>query len=218
MGRNECRSTAFTITELIIVVAILSVLVTMSVPTLYQSLKEWRVNQFSRSVLTAHQAARFRAITERRHLQVRYDMPENEITFYQCSDINDKGGCDSWRRYWPMGVVKPSNETVDLWSVGHDKTVAEACMYFKPSGQVFDPVDRSGAPGEDCQGPALGTGVHVTWRPNPKPATDVSNHCKWNTIYVLGSSGSPAMLDYGAYPSDKGPFQNTLGSKPPCAK
>jgi len=223
MTHSDRKTDAFTLMELIVVITIISVLASMVVPFAHQSLKEWQVNRFSRSVLTAHQAARFHAITTNRHIQVRYNIPADELNFFQCKDINDKGNCEGWSRFWKMSILRPSSDSVDLWSVGKDNTVNEACMYFKPSGQVFEPVDRSdtlAASSEDCTGDSLGSGVHITWYPNPKSPThtDKSNHCKWNTIYIIGQSGSPAMLEYGAYPTSKGPFRNTLGDPPPCAR
>ncbi|MFB6344284.1 MAG: Tfp pilus assembly protein FimT/FimU [bacterium] len=213
------RNSGFTVIEIILVVTIMGVFASMIAPRVQQSLKEWRVNRFSRAVLSAHQAARFEAISENRHIQVRYRIPEDEITFYHCTTLSDSGGCAEWSRHWRMSTIKPSNDSVDLWSVGDERAVDEACMYFDPTGQILNPVDRSGLSGQECESTGdnnIGSGVHITWKPNPDHEEE-SNHCNWNTIYVIPGSGSPTLLEYGAYPDDSGPFQHTMGSEPSCA-
>jgi prepilin-type N-terminal cleavage/methylation domain-containing protein len=210
----------FTLIELLLIIAIVGILATMSVPIIGENLKRWRTDQFARSVLTAHQAARFHAITKKTLIQVRYLIDQDKLNFYFCSDTKASGLCKNgkWNRYAVMSPLNPPTEGVELWSVGTKKS-GEACMYYKPSGQRLKPQSRDGATGEGCPGGnSIGTGVHITWVPNPE-VSNQANHCKWNTIFHMGNAtSSPTLIPYGAYPNDDGPFQDwTIGDKPPCA-
>jgi prepilin-type N-terminal cleavage/methylation domain-containing protein len=201
----------FSLLELLLVIAIFGILATMSVPIIGQTLKVWRTDRFSRSVLTAHQAARFHAITERTLIQIRYNMDKDSIRFFACSNLKDDGTCKAgnWNPYPVLAPIR-SNGTADLWSVG-TKTSGEACLYYKFNGQVAGPYDRSGASGEDCTGDTL-SGVHITWKPNP-PSANEDHSCKWNTIFHAASGTSnPIMLEYGAY----GNFGSKIGETPTC--
>ncbi len=209
----------FTLLELLLVVAIFAIIATMSVPMIGQSLKTWRTDRLSRSLLTSHQAARFRAITENALVQVRYNISSDRIRFYICKNLNDSGDCPSgsWGSYPDLDQVT-FHETVDLWSVG-DVRSGDACMYYKPNGQTAGPYDRSGTSGEECSGNSTGQGVHITWQSNPETAPDGETACRWNTIYHTATGTSnPVLLDYGAYPGS-GAFGNwSIGTKPSCAE
>lgn len=202
----------FTLIEFLLVIAILGILAGMSGPMIGGSLFRWRVDQFSRSVLTTHQAARFHAITNKTQIQVRYFIDQDKIEFYVCEDLDSGGSCTDWQPFTTMPTLRTPNKDVQFGSVG-DKTSGEACSYYKPNGQVAGPYNRDNASGEECPGSdPTGSGIHVTRVPRPD-VSDESNHCKWNTIYHPASTGKSTLLDYGAY----GLFDHTAGNEPPCA-
>lgn len=218
-----CSNRGFTLLEVLVVIAIIGLLSSVAVPMLGQNLKRWKTNQWARMVLTSHHTARFHALSKQREVQIRYhlDNSDEKITFHICPRLDNNGECndDSWKNLEEMNVLKADREYVDLWSVG-DKTAGEACLVYKPSGSISQPRDRSSASGEECPGSSteeVGTGVHITWVPNPDK-TQESEHCKWNTIvHPSYGTGNPTLLQYGAYPSSSGPFQShDISSEPSC--
>ncbi len=192
----------FSLLELLLAMTILLLAAMVAFPLLGYSLKRWRSRQFSRSVLSAHRAARIHAMERRRRIQVRYHLDRELIRFWTCNHPDSEGVCerDDWVPFETLPPLRADPERVDIWSVGRLRS-GQACLVFTPSGYVYPP--RRAPPGSRrCEGTAVGSGVHVTWKPPPTGGGSFSP-CDWQTIYTPGiGNGRSFLLSYGAYPTE----------------
>ncbi|MDP6579250.1 MAG: hypothetical protein QF681_01220 [Vicinamibacterales bacterium] len=74
-GRHPARREGFTISELLIILAVSSVLAGISLPTIGSAVREYRLNSSTRQVIAEISAARFAAVAKNLTLRVRFNCP-----------------------------------------------------------------------------------------------------------------------------------------------
>lgn len=198
---------AFTLLEIMVVVAIVGVLASMVIPNFSSSVSTWRSNRYANSVWSSLRNAKFTAISENRPVNVRFKLNDNgEVRFF----INDQAsGGGSWS---PVAGLYPMKipEEVEIASVG-TKSGDESgyvCFEFATDGTISKAHALS-SPSKGCTGPGTTIGqpiIHIA--PASVALTD-SNTCLFSTIYLdfFQPNPMPQLLNFGAedeFSADRG--------------
>lgn len=203
-----------TLIELLVVLAIIGILATVALPRMGASFDRMRVGRFSRSLMTAHRAARFKALSLQRPVQVHYNLDAQAVRFYWYDHTQYQPNTDRWRAdNWPgerslSPTFAPDGVLLD--SVG-SLSSGHACVVFLPRGTMAGPYERNAPDDHVCsQSNAESPGVHVTWKNHPG-----NDACEWNTIRLFTATATVKRLEYGAYGT--GLKNHTESSPPGCA-
>ncbi|MFB6344606.1 MAG: Tfp pilus assembly protein FimT/FimU [bacterium] len=201
---------AFTLVELVIVVALVGILASAVVPKFGGSLSKWRANMYARSLWSSLRGAKLRAVGHEKPVTVHMDITNGGTVNYFTNTKQD--GTGTWEL---ISGLAPMNmpSSVEIHSVGSndpDDDSGRACIKFMPDGSI--PNARTSAPGDrDCDGSDLGNPViHIA---GSQIDLDASNECVFTTIFIDSSwpSPQPNYIAYGAYDEFS---PNNMGEEP----
>lgn len=188
---------AFTFIELLVVVAIISVLAGAAIPMIGNSLDTWRAERYGNTIWMSLRDAKYKAIAENRPVVARFKIDANgEVRFFMNSSSDGGGSWNTIPGMHPMSLP----ESVEIASVG-TKSGDEsgyACIEFTPDGKVSY-AETSTASDEECDGSDLGFPIiHVSAR---GVELKDKNKCRITTIYMdpFSPTPQPYLIPYGAY-------------------
>ena len=118
----------FTLVEMLVVIAIIVLVTSMSIPLMLPFMRSRRMGQAVEFVMASARRARSRAVTERKEIDLVFNEPAGSIS------IREHGQTDVLEKplYMPEGVRLNAN-----WSGGTDTDYADTCFcYFTRTGGV----------------------------------------------------------------------------------
>jgi prepilin-type N-terminal cleavage/methylation domain-containing protein len=188
---------AFTIIEMIVVIAIIGILGVFAYPKLIEFNRQWALDRFKNTTYQAISSAASYAVKSDVPVRVVVNIDSNEIRFQKCIQP-DRNQCDDWNAdHWEpfekIGNLTPPDPVViykvgrgDIWSVG--------------TGTVEEKIDRDGAS-------AIPLAIHLATRPVPSE----SGRCQFRTVEFMGAHAQVRQYNYG----QGSPFKE---STPSCAQ
>jgi prepilin-type N-terminal cleavage/methylation domain-containing protein len=114
----------FTLTELMIITAIVGIMASITVPNIIGWMPKYRLKTATRDVYSTLQLARMRAVAREFEYQVSFDL-SNET--YSISKGNSSSGSTSWTQ---EGVVSTVPDEIDIVSLSGGLTN----LHFHPTG------------------------------------------------------------------------------------
>jgi prepilin-type N-terminal cleavage/methylation domain-containing protein len=188
---------AFTIIEMIVVIAIIGILGVFAYPKLIEFNRRWALDRFKNSTHETLRSAATRAMKSDVPVRVIVNIDANEIRFQQCK-LSDRDECNDWEdEPWEdiQALTKlTAPDPVTIYQVGRGD------FWSVESGTVEEKIDREGGSG-------LPLAIHLTTRPVPAQ----SNRCQFRTVEFMGAHAQVREYDYG----QGSPFDGTM---PDCAK
>lgn len=204
---GRCDS-GLTLLELLVVLAIAAILAGLAAPHLTGALAQSRVERGARSLITIHRAARLKALSLRRAVQIHYDLENNRIRSYWYDAPEYVPSADAWRRDGWRGtppLPDPSFRDAVIHSVG-SLSDNHACVVFTPAGTLRGPFSRT-ASSSLCNTGQTSPAVHLAGRNAPR------DPCSYVTLRLYAGNAAVRLLPYGAY----GRFPHRESRPPACA-
>lgn len=198
----------FSLLEFLLVVVLISILGAIAYPRFAETAAEWRTRRVARTLKTIHRAARTKALSLGRAVQLHYDLDQNRLHAYwydapQYNPSRDAWRSEGWRGTRPL--PGQSLGDVRIHSVG-SLTEGHACGVYTPAGTFRGPYAR-GTARDVCRGGQTAPAVHIVGSDSP-----VSGPCEVRTLRLYPASGSTRLLPFGAY----GRFPHRESSPPAC--
>lgn len=189
---NRAKKTGnrgFSIIEMLVVVAIIGILASVTLPTLGSWFNEFRLTQFSNALLTTFKTLRIEAISRERRTRAVIDIEDDFIEF----QILDLAG-ENWET---LETLDPVRAPGGVFINSVDNTESESCEI------IFTPI---GGTTTTCGG---NSALHLNHE-----GAGRDDDCRLRTIY-FSSMRIPGgvLVPFGAY----GIFDGTYANPPDCA-
>jgi type II secretion system protein H len=129
----KTKRRGFTLVELMIVIAVIGVLATMSAPSLFHNMADYKLNGTVRAIFATLQYARMCAASAGKEYRVRFFL-DNTPQGYRLEQGNHFSGSDSWatrRDYHPLPEQVRINHATDYRGTHQSGT---SVIAFNPQG------------------------------------------------------------------------------------
>ncbi|MBI5845216.1 MAG: GspH/FimT family pseudopilin [Deltaproteobacteria bacterium] len=130
------RDGGFTIIELIMVMAMMIILATISFAGIRQVIPRWRLNNAARTVRADLLDAKSRAARDMREVRVRFATADN----YLIERGNARAASTAWVPAVTRGEIASRNFSVDYAGVSTVMASTESPVIFRPNGTI-DPAN-----------------------------------------------------------------------------
>lgn len=190
----------FTLLELILVISILGILASISVPAFSEFLRNFRLRSFTNKVYSALNNARFRSISENRVVRVNVQMGEStqygddRITFEICSEEStDSKKCpeDNYVQAPGISALSPP-EPIIIHSACHNNSepygtsTGNHSFRYRPNGSVYSNACGLTAPF-----------IQITYTPVPN---EEDERCEFRTVRASTANGLPKIFPFRRNP------------------
>ena len=130
---GQTKRRGFTLVELMVVIAVIAVLATMSAPSLFHNMADYKLNGTVRAIFSTLQYARMCAASAGKEYRVRFFL-DNSPQGYRLEQGNNFSGSDSWaarRDYHPLPEQVRINHATDYRGTHQSGT---SIIAFNPQG------------------------------------------------------------------------------------
>lgn len=204
---GRCHS-GFTLLELLVVLAIAAILAGLAAPPIAGTLAQSKIQRRARSLMSIHRAARMKALSLRRAVQIHYDLDASRIRSYWYDASAYVPSVDAWRRDGWRGtrpLPDPSFRDAVIHSVG-SLSDGHACVVFTPAGTLRGPFTRTPS-SSLCNTGQTSPAVHLAGR-----NASEEEPCSYVTLRLYAGNAAVRLLPYGAY----GRFPHRESRPPSC--
>jgi len=185
----------FTLLELILVVSILGILASISVPAFSNFLRQFRLRSYTNKVHSALNNARFRSISENRVVRVNIQMGEStqygddRITFEICTEESTQSeDCPGQDYVQAPGIsALPPSDPIIIYSACNNNSdpygtsTGEESFRYRPNGSAYSDSCGLTAPF-----------IQLT----STPAPDEDERCSFRTIRTSNANGLPKTFSF----------------------
>ena len=130
---TQPKRRGFTLVELMVVIAVIAVLATMSAPSLFQNMADYKLNGTVRAIFATLQYARMCAASAGKEYRVRFFL-DSTPQGYRLEQGNHFSGSDNWtarRAYHPLPEQVWINHATDYQGTHQSGT---SIIAFNPQG------------------------------------------------------------------------------------
>lgn len=190
---NRLRRGAFTIVELMTVIAIIGIMSAIAYIGFREFSDTLRLQTFSNSLLTAVRSARFQARSDTFPIRLTFDLDQNRLEFSQCKK---KVSCDptnsaQWKEFEDLRRINTPEDIIFY-------AYSDGSSSYQTGQHHIMILPEDGTSGFGA--------IHVSLSPPPRE----SDRCEFKTIALRPRNTPAQYFKYGKYR----PFDS---SRPECA-